>query len=121
MTQTAHTGADPAAVAAARILLSQIGITPADILTGTPTAPTFGEVIPKLRLTLTPGTLRTYNTHLKHLEQIWHNRPLDIVSKADLDEQARTIQTTSRGSRNGTSAREHFVSAVRCLYPLRRR
>ncbi|WP_245562490.1 tyrosine-type recombinase/integrase [Nocardia araoensis] len=96
--------------------MSQIGITAIDLLTDTAAAPTFGQIIPKLRATLTPGTLRTYNTHLNNLENTWHNHPLDAVTKADLDEKARAVQVASRGSRNGTSAREHFISAVRCLY-----
>ncbi|MFI6365570.1 tyrosine-type recombinase/integrase [Nocardia sp. NPDC050630] len=116
MTPTIHTAADPAAIDATRILLSQIGITATDLLTDTPAVPTFGYVIPKLRATLTPGTLRTYNTHLNHLENTWHNQPLDAISKADLDEKARAVQACSRGSRNGASAREHFISTARCLY-----
>ncbi|MCP2297581.1 Site-specific recombinase XerD [Nocardia amikacinitolerans] len=119
MTTDARTVADPTAIEATQILLSQIGITAADLLTDTHAIPTFGDVIPKLRATLTPGTLRTYNTHLNNLENTWHDRQLDAVSKADLDEKARAVQATSsggRGTRNGTSAREHFISTVRCLY-----
>ncbi|WP_329408066.1 hypothetical protein OG563_38000 [Nocardia vinacea] len=76
-------------------------------------------MITKLRDTLTSGTLRTYNTHLNHLENTWHDRQLDTVTKAELDEKARTAQAASRGgrsTRNGTSAREHFISTARCLY-----
>ncbi|WP_433522646.1 tyrosine-type recombinase/integrase [Nocardia pseudovaccinii] len=118
MTTDVRTVADPTAIDATRILLSQIGITATDLLT-TPAVPTFGQAIPKLRATLTPGTLRTYNTHLNWLETTWHNHPLDQISKADLDHRAHTIQTTSSakpGARNGTSAREHFISTARCLY-----
>ncbi|WP_327098157.1 site-specific integrase [Nocardia vinacea] len=113
MTPTIRTVADPTAIDATRILLSQMGITATDLLTDTLEVPTFGDVIPKLRATLTPGTLRTYNTHL---ENTWHDRQLDTVTKADLDEKARAAQACSRGSRNGVGAREHFISAVRCLY-----
>ncbi|WP_406271478.1 site-specific integrase [Nocardia sp. NBC_00881] len=119
MTSDVRTVADPVAIEATRILLSQVGITPADLLTESPKVPTFGHAIPKLRATLTPGTLRTYNTHLIGLENTWHNRQLDAVSKADLDEKARTAQAASRGGRGthtGASAREHFISTVRCLY-----
>ncbi|WP_329408021.1 site-specific integrase [Nocardia vinacea] len=119
MTTQARTVADPTAIEATRILLSQIGIAPADLLTDPHTAPTFGDVIPKLRATLTPGTLRTYNTHLNHLENTWHDRQLDTVTKADLDEKARAVQAASSskpGARTGTSAREHFISTARCLY-----
>ncbi|WP_405166619.1 site-specific integrase [Nocardia sp. NBC_01499] len=119
MTTPVRSVADPAAIATTRILLSQIGITPADLLTDTGSAPTLGEAIPQLRTTLTPGTLRTYNTHLRWLENNWPHRRLDEVSKAELDERARQVQANSkptRGTRNGASARQHFISATRCLY-----
>ncbi|MFI6166501.1 hypothetical protein ACIBCN_06910 [Nocardia sp. NPDC051052] len=119
MTTPVRSVADPAAIATTRILLSQIGITPADLLTDTHPAPTFSQAIPQLRTTLTPGTLRTYNTHLRWLENLWHDRQLDQVTKAELDQRARHVQAnvkTSRGTRNGASAREHFISTVRCLY-----
>jgi integrase len=106
-------------LAAARLMLSQLGVSPAD-LTGTPiVVPTFAEVIPSVRATLGPGTLRTYNTHLTRLETEWSTRRLDEPSKADLEAMARTVQQTARtnrASRGGTCAVEHFVSAVRCVY-----
>ncbi|WP_157556902.1 hypothetical protein [Nocardia acidivorans] len=40
-----------------------MGITPADLVAES-SAPTFGEVVAKVRTTLTPGTLRIYDTHL---------------------------------------------------------
>lgn len=78
-------GASAEAVAAARLLLSQMGISPADLISGGPVTPTFGALIPKVRTTLTEGTLATYDTHFKRLEAGWSDRHLDQVSKADLE------------------------------------
>ncbi len=114
-----HPAADPAAIEATRILLSQIGITPSDLLATIPECPTFAHTIPQLRSTLTPGTLRTYHVHLDRLENTWPNQRLDEVTVADLDQQARDVQASSRinrSSRDGSSAREHFVNATRSLY-----
>lgn len=51
MTTTAMppTAASADAVAAARLLLAQMGISPADLITAATLAPTFAEIIPKVR------------------------------------------------------------------------
>ncbi|MFE9324327.1 hypothetical protein ACIHDR_10845 [Nocardia sp. NPDC052278] len=106
-------------VAAARLLLTQMGISSADLVTAGAAVPTFGEIVPRVRETLKAGTKRTYGTHLDRLEQLWLDRRLDEVSKPDLDEMARAIQLGARVNRascGGTSAVEHFISAVRCVY-----
>ncbi|WP_363189008.1 transposase [Nocardia farcinica] len=45
-------------VAAARLSLAQMGISPADLVAPGTTTPTFAEVIPKARARLSPGTLQ---------------------------------------------------------------
>ncbi|MGK8489646.1 hypothetical protein [Nocardia asiatica] len=64
-------------VAAARLLLTQMGISPADLVTPDTRMPTFEEVIPQVRARLAEGTLRTYNTHFEHLLAFWAQRRLD--------------------------------------------
>ncbi|WP_280453609.1 tyrosine-type recombinase/integrase [Nocardia brasiliensis] len=106
-------------LAAAKLLLEQMGISPADLVAGTTAVPTFAEVIPQVRTTLAPGTLRTYNAGLTRLEDTWGERRLDEPTKADFEEMARDIQAgarVNRASRGGTSAVEHFISAARCVY-----
>ncbi|MGV9749619.1 site-specific integrase [Nocardia farcinica] len=113
------TGVNAETLTAARLLLTQMGISPADLIDSGVTAPTFAEVIPKVRAGLSPGTLRTYDTYFKHLLAAWGDRSLDEPSKADLEEKARAIQAdarTDRASRGGSSAAEHFISATRCVY-----
>ncbi|NKY30584.1 tyrosine-type recombinase/integrase [Nocardia gamkensis] len=110
---------DPATLHATRILLHRLAITPTDLTTTTAATPTFIDAVPHLRTTLTPGTLRTYDTHLRWLETTWAHRQLDTVTVAELHDRARSVQREAlhhTSTRNGTSAREHFVSATRCLY-----
>ncbi|MEV3961509.1 site-specific integrase [Nocardia sp. NPDC050193] len=106
-------------VAAARLLLTQMGLSPADLVTPAASVPTFAEIVPAVRATLEAGTRRTYGTHLNRLEQEWGHLRLDGVTKPDLEAMAHTIRTTARtnrASRGGTSAVEHFISTVRCVY-----
>ncbi|CCF63608.1 tyrosine-type recombinase/integrase [Nocardia cyriacigeorgica] len=106
-------------VAAAKLLLAQMGISPADLVTAGPQVPTFAEAIPAVRAGLSPGTLRTYNVHFNRLLDTWGHRRLDEPTKTELDEMAATIQAgarINRASRGGASAVEHFVGTVRCLY-----
>ncbi|UGT60353.1 hypothetical protein [Nocardia asteroides] len=115
MTATAET------IAAARLLLQQMGIAPGDLVTAAAPAPTFAEFVPHVRAQLSEGTLRTYGTHLNRLETQWPDRRLDEPSKAEFEEMAKSVQAgarANRASRGGTSAAEHFVSTVRCLYRL---
>ncbi len=119
MTTLTHSAPNAETVAAARLLLTQMGISPADLVTTGEAVPTFGEVIPKVWARLSAGTLRTYNTHLDHLLTAWADHRLDQPNKTDLEAMARTIQAnarTNRASRGGTSAAEHFISATRCVY-----
>ncbi|MGY5311774.1 tyrosine-type recombinase/integrase [Nocardia gipuzkoensis] len=119
MTALASSSASAETVAAARLLLTQMGISPADLVTPGTRIPTFSEVIPKVRARLSEGTLRTYNTHFEHLLARWAERRLDEPTKADLEEMAAGIQAgarVNRASRGGTSAVEHFISATRCVY-----
>lgn len=106
-------------IAAARLLLTQMGLSPADLVAPTAAVPTFAEIIPAVRATLEAGTRGTYGTHLNHLEQQWGDRRLDHVTKPELDAMAHTIRSTARtnrASRGGISAVEHFISTVRCIY-----
>ncbi|UGT69595.1 hypothetical protein LTT66_05220 [Nocardia gipuzkoensis] len=91
MTTLTHPAPNAETVAAARLLLTRMGISPADLVTTGEAVPTFGEVIPKVRARLSPGTLRTYNTHLQRLLDTWSDRRLDEPTKTDLDVRFRLI------------------------------
>ncbi|MCX4097942.1 tyrosine-type recombinase/integrase [Nocardia sp. alder85J] len=116
---TTSTEVSQEAIAAARVLLSQMGLSPADLVGSAAPAPTFAEIVPLVAATLSPGTLRTYNTHFTRLLNLWSDRRLDEVSKTDLEEQSRAVQAGARRDRRsgtGSSAAEHFVTATRCVY-----
>ncbi|MFC9664803.1 hypothetical protein ACFVJ5_31615 [Nocardia sp. NPDC127606] len=96
-----------------------MGITAADLVDTPPAAPTFAEAIPRVWARLSAGTARTNGTHFDLLESRWPDRSLTEPTRHELEELAYTVQSTARtnrASRGGTSAVEHFVSAVRCLY-----
>ncbi|WP_433662350.1 hypothetical protein ACQPW1_09450 [Nocardia sp. CA-128927] len=116
-TPTATATASAETLAAAKLLLAQMGISPADLVAGTTVVPTFAEVIPQVRATLAPGTLRTYNAGLTRLEGTWPERRLDEPTKADFEEMARASRP-ARGSivpRAGVPARSSTSSARRAV------
>ncbi|NNH76028.1 site-specific integrase [Nocardia uniformis] len=106
------------ALEAARTLLSQLGIAPADLISDPIAVPTFADVIPRVRQTLSPGTLRTYNTHFLHLLEQWPHRRLDEPTKPELTAMAERLKAESvaKGSRHGRGTVENFVGALRCIY-----
>ncbi|MVU75876.1 tyrosine-type recombinase/integrase [Nocardia sp. ET3-3] len=103
---------------AARLLLSQLGVSAADLISEPIDVPTFAVVIPDVRKTLSFGTLRTYNTHFNRIENEWADRRLDEPTKPELVEMAERVKSESvaNGSRHGRGAVENFVGAVRCIY-----
>ena len=105
-------------LAAARLLLSQMGIAPTDLIAEPIVVPTFAQVMPHVRVTLTPGTLRTYDTHFRRLEHEWGNRPLTEPTKPELETMAAAIKRHAAAKPRGTGrgAMENFLGAVRCIY-----
>lgn len=103
-------------LSAAHLLLRQMGITAADLITEPHPAPTFAQIVPELRTTLSAGTRRTYGTHLAWLETHSGHRRLDEISPAEFDDAALEIKATSRINRasrdGGTGAVEHLPSAA---------
>ncbi|WP_280231045.1 hypothetical protein [Nocardia cyriacigeorgica] len=101
------TPAPPAAeaIAAARLLLAQMGISPADFVTSPTSTPTFGEVIPKVRSRLSAGTLRTHNSAFNHLLDKWSDTRIDAISKDDLEQMKRAIQSGARVNRAPVAVR----------------
>ncbi|GAA5065153.1 restriction endonuclease subunit S [Nocardia callitridis] len=67
MTTPTRPHANAEAIAAARMLLSQMGIGPADLVGVATAMPTFGDVIPKVRARWGTGTRGTYNAHFNRL------------------------------------------------------
>lgn len=110
---------------AARMLLTRMGLTAADLLVDSdqPGAevgvPTFGEYIPRVAEAMTEGARRTYAPYWNQILEAWGERRLNEPSPLEfknLAEQAKKRACARRNSRGGQSAAEHLVSAGRCVY-----
>ncbi|MFI7531438.1 hypothetical protein [Nocardia salmonicida] len=105
----------------ARKLLEQLGIQPQDLLpkSDPAPAPTFDEYIARIIPTVSAGTLRTYRPYWQRLQQEWGTRRLDDPTSPEMPalvERIRAGAVHRRNSRDGRSAAEHMVSALRYLY-----
>ncbi|OLZ46227.1 integrase [Amycolatopsis coloradensis] len=109
---------------AARLLLSSLGITPADLLDTAaprPPAPTFAVYVPVVSDAVSPGTRKTYQPYWNYVVDRWGTRGIDEPSPSEIKAFSQVIkaQAEQRGRRNargGTSAVENFIAAMRCLY-----
>src|SRR5256885_16701557 len=74
MTQTLP---DRPELAAARLMLERMGISPADLLDvapARPSAPTFAEYVPVVAAAVSPGTRRVYGSYWKRGVGAWGDR-----------------------------------------------
>lgn len=107
---------------AARLLLSKMGIAPADLLTEPverPQVPTFADYIPVVARAVSAATAHSYSSYWRRLEAAWGSRRLDEPSPSEikqLAEVSRAQAVVRRDSRGGRNAAENFIAAVRCLY-----
>lgn len=108
-----------AALDAARLLLAQMGMTPADLVVTPTIVPTFDHAVPLVLDSLTPGTRRTYGTHLNRMRDKWRSRRLDEPAFTEFEAMAAAVKAEAAQrpqSRSGRGAVENFVGAARCLY-----
>jgi hypothetical protein len=110
-------------LAAAQVLLTQMGISAADLLhaaAGTRRAvPTFAEYVPIVAAAVPPGSRRMYGTYWNKAVAKWADRRLDEITPTEIEALARETQAAAvqrRNSRGGRSATEHQIAAMRCLY-----
>ncbi|MEU5554054.1 site-specific integrase [Micromonospora sp. NPDC047793] len=107
---------------AARLLLSRMGISPADLVEAAsdrPPAPTFAEYVPVVSAAVSDGTRRAYGSYWKRVLEHWGQRRLDEPSPSEIEqlaEYAKTHVVARRNARGGRSAAEHLIAALRCLY-----
>lgn len=113
----------PETVAATRLLLAQLGISPEELVaaaTGrTADAPTVAEFYEVVGANAAPGTRGTYGLHWRRLVAALGDRPVTTVRTSDL----RTIVTTAKqdataraNSRQGRGAQENCVGALRHFF-----
>lgn len=117
--QSAPSSAD---IDAARLLLSRLGISPADLLAAAQEqipAPTFADYLPVVRAAVTDGTRRVYGSYWNRIVEHWGTRRLDEPTPSDINQLAEHIKThvvARRNARGGRSAAEHLIAALRCIY-----
>ncbi|MGC5310019.1 tyrosine-type recombinase/integrase [Micromonospora zamorensis] len=114
--------ASQAEVAAARLLLARMGISPADLLEAAvarPSSPTFAEYVPVVAAAVSEGTKRAYGSYWNRVVEQWGQRRLDEPTPSEIEKLAEYVKThvvARRNARGGRSAAEHLIAALRCLY-----
>jgi len=112
----------PAELAAARLLLTGLGLSPADLLhdiPARPPAPTFAQYVPVVAAAVGAGTRRVYTSYWNRIVEHWGQRRLDEPSPSQVEQLAiyvRTHVVERRNARGGRGAAEHLIAALRCLY-----
>lgn len=110
-----------AEVAAAKRLLSRMGVSLADLLAvpeDRPPMPTFTEYIAKVSASMGAGTLWVYGSYWNRILDQWADRRLDEITASDirqLVQYTKTHTVARRNARGGRSAAEHVIAALRCL------
>jgi hypothetical protein len=117
---------DPGRIAAARLLLDQLGVTLDDLnCPGTtpndqaPSMPTLAEYLPRVIAAAGPGANRTYANYWRRMLSAWGERPLDQITASDVEAMQHAAAATARSRRNsrhGRHAGEHVIAAARAIY-----
>jgi integrase len=107
---------------AARLLLTRLGVSPADLVASPEEhapAPTFAEYIPVVHAAVSDGTRRVYGSYWNRIEEQWGTRRLDEPTPTEIQQLAEYTKThvvSRRNARGGRSAAEHLIAALRCIY-----
>ncbi|MDT0530948.1 hypothetical protein RM555_18300 [Micromonospora sp. DSM 115977] len=107
---------------AARLLLSRMGISPADLMEAMadrPPAPTFAEYVPVVAAAVSAGNRRAYGSYWKRVVEQWGQRRIDEPTPSEIERLAEYVKThvvARRNARGGRSAAEHLIASLRCLY-----
>jgi integrase/recombinase XerC len=117
-----QSGPSAADLDAARLLLSRLGVSPADLLAASQDrapAPTFAEYIPVVSMAVTDGTRRVYGSYWNRILEHWGTRRLDEPTPSEINQLVEYIKAHTvarRNARGGRSAAEHLIAALRCIY-----
>jgi integrase/recombinase XerC len=108
---------------AVRLLLARMGITPEQLINAEGATewyiPTFREYIQRVSDAVPIATRRAYATYWRRINDTWGDRrineptPLEIKQ---LCQSAKSNIVARKNSRDGRSATEHLIAALRCLY-----
>jgi site-specific recombinase XerD len=114
--------ADRARIAIARDLLTQLGVSLADLHdaeTPASSVPTLADYLPSVVAAAGPGANRTYSSYWNKMATAWGTRPLDQITASDIEAMQHQMATTARSRRNsrhGRHAGEHVIAAARAIY-----
>ncbi|WP_328452752.1 tyrosine-type recombinase/integrase [Amycolatopsis sp. NBC_00438] len=121
--------ATPQDLEAARLLLSRLGVDPADLVSGARAdddvlpdkrpMPTIREWIPVVAGLVSPSTAASYGSYWNKAEAQWGDRRMDTIIASEIKTMAETVRSSARvrrNSRGGRNAAENFIAAMRCLY-----
>ena len=81
--------------------------------------PTFAEYVPVVSATVSDGTRKAYGSYWNRVTEQWGTRRLDEPTPSEIKQLVTFVRenaTPRRNSRNGRSAGENLISALRCLY-----
>src|SRR5918911_4035024 len=98
-----QTAAGRPELAAARLLLERMGISPADLLElrpARPPAPTFAEYVPVVAAAVSPGTRRAYGSYWNRVVQAWADRRIDEPRPSEIEQLRARVQATTVARRN---------------------
>ncbi|WP_432845598.1 hypothetical protein ACQPXB_32875 [Amycolatopsis sp. CA-161197] len=120
--------ATPQDLEAARLLLSRLGVDPADLVTAgreEPVAadtegderpmPTIREWIPVVAGLVSRSTSASYGSCWNKAEAEWGDRAMDTITASEIKALSELVRSTAlvrRNSRGGRNAAENFVAAV---------
>jgi integrase len=110
-------------IEAALLLLSKLGVTPADLMAGSEATrsavPTFAEFVPQVAAATSAGTLKAYGTYWNRVVEQWGSRHLTEPTALEIEQlgkRLRAARVIRRNGRSGAGAEENYVAAMRCLY-----
>jgi integrase len=114
--------ADQARITTAHQLLTQLGVTLADLQDNPAQhvrVPTMAEYLPQVVAAAGPGALRIYGSYWNRMATAWGDRPLDTILASEIEALQRQAIATAvprRNGRGGRQAGEHVIAAARAVF-----
>ncbi|WP_306209586.1 tyrosine-type recombinase/integrase [Actinoplanes sp. RD1] len=120
---TIDAGSGRPEVEAALVLLGKLGLSPDDLVAGAvaarPPVPTFAEFVPQVAAATSVGTLKAYSSYWNRVVEKWGTRRINEPTPLEIEQLGKDLRANRvirRNGRDGSSAEENYVSAMRRLY-----
>jgi len=108
---------------AVRLLLIRMGITPEQLINTEHATeqrmPTFGEYIERVSDAVPIATRHVYATYWRRINDAWSGRRINEPTPLEIKQLCQSTKNdvvARKNSRDGRSATEHLIAALRCLY-----